>query len=140
MGASDWHYAVDHQGDVKEAFADLQKKILAEGNYYTGFATFDTFADLEEAWNDGDFWEEGTHSILDMREVVGPDKIDEVAAIRILRDDEILDLFGTNQPTTADFDRFLATDWWVNRWEGRTTPLYRDGQPSGFAFWGISGD
>lgn len=139
MGASDWHYVVEYRDEVGDAFAELQRTVLAEGNYYKEF-TFETFADLEVARNEDHFWEVGTHSILDMMQVIGAHEKDEVAAVRVLRDDEVLATFGTDRPTVADFERFVSAEWYVNRWEGRVTPLYDGGQPAGFAFWGISGD
>ena len=143
MGASDWHYVVDYREDAAAAFAELQRTVMAAGDFYRGLGdrhAFTSMADLEAARNTETFWDEGTHSILDMVTVVAPDAQDETAAVRVLRDDEVRAQFGTDRPTTADFERFLATEWYVNRWEGRATVLYRDGQPTGLAFWGISGD
>lgn len=139
MGASDWHYVVGYRDTIGDAFAELQRKVLSEGDYYKEF-TFETFSDLEAARYDEDFWDVGTHSILDMMKVIEARERDETAAVRVLRDDEVVALFGTDRPTAADFERFLSTEWYVNRWEGRTTVLYDDGKPARLAFWGISGD
>lgn len=49
-------------------------------------------------------------------------------------------MFGHDQPTNDDFERFTKEPWEIDRWEGRGTVLYQDGQPHGLAFWGISGD
>jgi hypothetical protein len=140
LGASDWHYVVGYQDDVSAAFTALQETVLAEGNYYQGSKTYASMSDLLAAKHTDEFWGEGTHSILDMMEIVGPDGKDETATVRMLRDDEVQAHFGTNRPTTADYERFLATDWYTNRWESRATVLYKDGQPAELAFWGISGD
>lgn len=143
MGASGWHYVVGYQEDVRAAFTELQKTVLAERDYYRGFDEENTYAsmdELQEAKDDEEFWEEGTHSILDMVEVVGSGDEDDVARVRVLRGDEVRELFGTDRPTAADFERFLSGEWEVDRWEGRVTTLYDDGKPASLAFWGISGD
>ena len=143
MGASAWHYVVGYQPDTRQAFVELQETVLAEGSYYHGLRdrlTFASMAELDEARNTEGFWEEGTHSILDMMTFSGPAEEDDIAVVRQLRDDEVRASFGHDRPTGADFERFVAGDWMVNRWEGRATVLYRDGNPDGLAFWGISGD
>lgn len=140
MGASDWHYVVGYRPDVEVAFAELQETVLADGNYYHGLGTYSSMADLNEARNTERFWEEGTHSVLDMMTLSGPDSQDDIANLRILRDDEVRALFGHDQPTNDDFERFIKGPWEINRWEGRATVLYQDGKPHELAFWGISGD
>jgi hypothetical protein len=140
LGASGWHHVVAHQCDVRAAFSEVQQQVLADGDYYHGGYDFSSFDDLMVARDDEDFWEVGTHSILDMMKVIESHEKDEVAAVRVLREDEVLAQFGTAQPTAADLERLLATEWNTNRWEGRVTVLYSDGQPTGLGFWGISGD
>ncbi len=143
MGASGWDYVVDYRDDVRAAFAELQKTVLAEGDYYRGFDNENTYGsmdDLQAAKDDEEFWEEGTHSILDMVEVVDSGAEDDVARVRVLREDEVRALFGTDRPTAADFERFQAGEWYVERWQGHVTTLYQDGQPASLAFWGVSGD
>lgn len=68
------------------------------------------------------------------------DDEDDVAAVRILRDDEVRAQFGTGQPTAADFERVMDDGGKTPRWQGRATALYENGQPSNLAFWGVSGD
>ena len=140
MGASAWHYVVGYRPEVEPVFAELQETVLADGKYYHGLGTWSSMADLDAARDTEHFREEGTHSILDMMSFSGPDGPDEIAVLRLLRDDEVRALFGHDQPTAADFERFTAAEWDIRRWEGRSTVLYQDGQPSGLAFWGISGD
>jgi hypothetical protein len=122
---------------------ELQETVLADGSYYHGLRdrlTFASMAELNEARNTEEFWDEGTHSILDMMTFSDPAGRDDIAVLRLLRDDEVRVSFGHDQPTGADFERFIAGDWMVNRWEGRATVLYRAGNPDSLAFWGISGD
>jgi hypothetical protein len=143
LGASAWHYVVGYQPDVRRAFMELQETVLADGSYYHGLRdrlTFASMAELNEARNTEEFWDEGTHSILDMMTFSDPDGRDDIAVLRLLRDDEVRVSFGHDQPTGADFERFIAGDWMVNRWEGRATVLYRASNPDSLAFWGISGD
>lgn len=141
MGASAWHYVVGYRPDVEVAFAELQETVLAGGDYYDReVGTFASMAELNEMRNTEDFWEAGTHSILDMMTFTGPDAQDEIAALRLLRDDEVRALFGHDQPTNSDFERFTDEVWDLERWQGRATVLYQAGQPHGLAFWGISGD
>jgi hypothetical protein len=143
VGASSWHYVVDYQDDLPRVLAELQEQVLATGQYYHGLEdrlSFTTMADLEAAKDTEAFWEEGTHSILDMVDVVPPRGREGVAVVRFLRDRELRTHFGATRPERADFDRFVATDWYVNRWEGRATVLYKEGLPHQMAFWGVSGD
>ena len=141
MGASGWHYVVGYRPDVEVAFAELQETVLAGGDYYDReVGTFASMAELNEMRNTEDFWEAGTHSILDMMTCTGPDAQDEIAALRLLRDDEVRALFGHDQPTNDDFERFIDVAWDIERWQGRATVLYQDGQPHRLAFWGVSGD
>lgn len=143
MGASDWHYVVAYQDDLGQALTDLQEEVLATGQYYHGLndrLSFGDMADLTAAKDTEAFWDEGTHSILDMVDVVGPRGREGVAVVRFLRDRELRKLFGGTQPSREDFERFVKTEWYVSRWEGRATVLYKDGQPTEMAFWGISGD
>jgi hypothetical protein len=78
MGASVWSYVVEYQPDLGAAFAALQAKVLAEGDYWwavrdasaRGFA--DRPRDIKELFRDEHVQESGTHSILDMDRVLGP--------------------------------------------------------------------
>lgn len=141
MGASGWDYVVGYQEDLRAAFTELQKTVLAEGDYYRGFDDENTYATMDElnaAKDDDEFWEEGTHSILDMVEVADSDG---EARVRVLGGDEVRAVFGTDRPSAADFARLVESgDWHVDRWQGRVTTLYQDGAPTALAFWGISGD
>jgi hypothetical protein len=141
VGASAWHYVVGYRPDVEVAFAELQETVLAGGDYYGDeVGTFASMAELNEARHTEAFWEAGTHSVLDMMTYIGPDAEDDIAALRILRDDEVRALFGHDQPTKTDFERFIDEEWDIERWQGRATVLYQEGKPHELAFWGISGD
>src|SRR5689334_4075171 len=142
MGASGWDYLVPYQA-ADQAFAALQRKVLAERDFLDPGYELTSLADLAEAKEDEEFWEAGTHSILDMDTVTGTEVPDRVGLIRALTTAEVRALFGTDTPTRADFQRQgdghgPMPDF--PRWSGRYTVLYRDGQPHELAFWGYSGD
>lgn len=118
------------------AFEDLQRQVLAEGGH-TG--DWDSLDELAEAKEDAEFWDEGTHSILDMNGVAGHG---DFATVSPVPHEEIVALFGSATPSRADFERVQHTDWSLSfdRWHGRYTALYNDGVPHELAFWGYSGD
>ncbi|MGW4487937.1 hypothetical protein ACWEOE_29330 [Amycolatopsis sp. NPDC004368] len=65
-----------------------------------------------------------------------------MGVIRPLSSTELADVFGTQQPTTADFDRSSSSlDALLgDRWTGRSLVIYQDGTPTEVCFWGFSGD
>lgn len=143
MGASEWYYFVPYEPDVQHAFAQLQRKVLTEGDYWQGgVGVFASWADLVAAKQTEDFWEAGTHSILDINQVDAPNQPDDIAAIRPLRPEEARTLLGSETPTRPDFDRHRDSDSYITfaRWSGRCTVLYNGGQPHEIVFWGYSGD
>ncbi|OLT30422.1 hypothetical protein BJF79_39060 [Actinomadura sp. CNU-125] len=97
-----------------------------------------------------EFWEVGTHSILDMDQVIDADRPEEVGAIRALSADEMRTHLGSERPTRADLERAFAVpaapgmgppiDSSYAKWTGRYVVLYRDGAPDEIAIWGASGD
>jgi len=87
--------------------------------------------------------ESGTHSILDI------DRISDVrglSAIVPLSSEQVLDLFGTDQPTHDTVERWsqridpLGAEPLYDRWEGIYVVVYKDGQPDEVYFEGCSGD
>lgn len=146
MGASSWDYVVPYRTDIMEAVLNLQRQVFADGDYWKGYHDeFDT-GSLDEllALKDGmRFWEEGTHSILDMDRILVPGAEDEADAIDVFPDDETLRFLGSDQPTRQDFDGarddiLLNAD--LPRWHGRYVILYEDRKPAQIAFFGYSGD
>jgi hypothetical protein len=108
-----------------------------------------SLADLAVAKRVDEFWEEGTHTILYVERVTRADGPDEVAAIRPLTATELAQVFGTERPTAADFDRIRAPgpsgpleDLMGPRWSGRSLVIYADDResPVEVHFWGYSGD
>lgn len=168
MGASGWEYRVPYQGSVEATFIAVQEQVLASGDYIWpwdgdgralavpaaalpegGARRPSSLAELTEVKeNSDDFWDEGTHTILDVERV--DTAIDEFGTIRPLESAELDELFGTQQPSAADFDRVHADPgpdgvglldvMLGERWSGRSLVLYRDSAPAEVYFWGFSGD
>ena len=153
MGASSWNYIVPFQKDIAQALADLQRRVFDEGEYYRSDDYDIDYSSLEAlfAARESDvFWDVGTHSILDIDQIIETGRPDEPGAIRALSSDETRALLGGEQPTRADLERAynvpveMGCDTPIEsgypRWSGRFTILYRDGVPDELAFWGYSGD
>jgi len=158
MGASGWNYRVPYLPDAEAAFTQLQDQILQRGDflwaeeYYGPRPT--TRSQLAAAKDRGQFWEQGTHSILDMDSIIPADDQDHDGSVRPLTPDEVREYFGTDRPTEADFDRVYRytpgtdIDEWssrglladLRRWSGRYTTLYDGSQPQQIIFFGESGD
>lgn len=159
MGASGWDYRVPYVGSVEKTFIAVQEQILADGGYIWPWEDIDPdFVDGEplprpsslEALRVAkvleEYWEEGTHTLLDIDRVISGEG-DEFGAVRLLVADELSRLFGTEQPTAADFDRVYRSssegpllDLLGDRWSGRSMVIYDNGSPAEVFFWGSSGD
>jgi hypothetical protein len=148
MGASEWYYFVPYQEDVEQAFIALQGRVLAERDYYTDstIGELESMAELQALKRTEEFWEVGTHSILDMhavRDAPWDDQgDDDPGAILPLAPDELRGYLGGDTPDKSDFERHRKAQSWMEfpRWTGRYTVLYRDGKAHEIAFWGYSGD
>ncbi|MFI1394266.1 hypothetical protein [Streptomyces sp. NPDC020681] len=84
--------------------------------------------------------EAGTHSILDIFRVVGPDDASDYNTVRPVTAEEARKLLGTDKLTHAhvfkDFECLPRS-----RWIGRCAVLHDDeGNPQEIHFWGHSGD
>jgi hypothetical protein len=103
--------------------------------------TLDQLAELMER---EEFWEEGTHTILDLDTLIAASDQDHDGSLRPLADGEVREVFGTDRPTPADFIQACAggmgSMFNERRWSGWYTVLYSRGDPEEYAFWGISGD
>lgn len=154
MGASGWLYIVPFQQDISLALSDLQRRVFDDRDYYwdeqdesidrTSLETLLASKESEE------FWEVGTHSILDMDRVIGADQPEEIGAVRALSPEQVLVYLGSEHPTRTDFERAVNVqveagesppiDSGYIKWSGRYAVLHRDGVPHEIAFWGWSGD
>jgi hypothetical protein len=83
--------------------------------------------------------EAGTHSILDVFRVLGPDDTPDYNTVEPVTSEEARELLGTDKLTRAhvkEFDVFPRS-----RWVGRCAVLHDDnGVPAEIYFWGHSGD
>ena len=149
MGASQWDYYVPHQEDLNSALQQLRREVFEAGEYYwVNGADWRPEEEreprpqtLEELWEVELTHEAGTHSILDVFLVLGPDDtLDHYANfVEPVTAEEALELLGTEELTRAhvkDFDVFPQ-----ERWVGRCAVLHDDeGKPQEIRFWGHSGD
>jgi hypothetical protein len=87
--------------------------------------------------------EQGTHSILDIE---GLSPTPSPGTITPLPRHNILDIFGTEQPTHAMVQEWsarvdpLGAEPFYERWEGIYLIVYKDGRPDEIYFEGCSGD
>jgi hypothetical protein len=164
VGASGWDYRVPYAGSVEATLIAAQEQALASGEYIWPWESFDpedfdedfeniprpsSLAELGVAKESQEFWDEGTHSILDIAGVIAANAADDdkFSIISPLSLAELNQVFGTAQPGADDFDRVyepgpggpLAT-LLGSMWTGRSMVIYKDGTPAEVFFWGFSGD
>jgi hypothetical protein len=118
-------------GDDAEMHAEAMRE---EHEWRKGLdptADIDTLLD----WNA----DAGTHSILDISEV---SETPEHSTVYPLPAQQMRDVFGTDQPTRADIqaNETSLDGLIVARWTGFYFPVYQDGQPQEWCFFGVSGD
>jgi hypothetical protein len=142
-------------GSVAESLEALKLEVLASGDfqYYpeggTPPATIEELMALLCA-EDGEGLEGGTHSILDLYEIGDPAELAADQRCRTyyhrlypLAESDVLELFGSPQPTVADWQRITESDEHHRlapaRWMGRCAVIYAADQPDEIVFWGSSG-
>ncbi|WP_369030142.1 hypothetical protein [Streptomyces adonidis] len=147
MGASHWDYYVPYQEDLNAALQQLRRAVFEAGDYYwVNGADWRPEAEreprprtLEELWEVELVHEAGTHSVLDVFVVLGPDDTPDYNTVELVTAEEALELLGTEKLTRAhvpDFDVFPRS-----RWVGRCAVLHdNEGKPQEIRFWGHSGD
>lgn len=166
MGASGWDYMVPFGGSLEESLLAVQESVLASGDFVWPWEQLDfggllndgdedealprpsSLQELSAAKEYDEFWEEGTHTILDMDRVIAPDAEDHDGTVRPLSDQEILGLFSTLRPAVAEFDRIYQpgpagplAELMSRRWSARSLLIHDDeGAPVEVFFWGFSGD
>lgn len=147
MGASGWGYIIP-LADPRAAFDAARRQTLAGGEFYPYWEDADDLGgqpagveELDAVKEQEEFWEIGTHSILDMDRLMGPSDEDHDGTVRRLPDDLAIATFGTATPTLDQFIAVQRTDLPVRRrWSGFFIPIVHDGQATHVAFWGFSGD
>nr|WP_296064973.1 hypothetical protein [uncultured Actinoplanes sp.] len=148
MGASEWSYYVEYQPDLGAALDKLRARVFEEGDYWWaepyefGKSAMD-FPNRprteEELWSSESVRDSGTHSILDMHEVIRPGETPQHCTVEPVSAAEAVQCAGVSRLTRAHVPKIehLAE----RRWFGRCAVLHDDtGQPSEIYFWGFSGD
>ncbi|WP_231157691.1 hypothetical protein [Streptomyces sp. CNZ748] len=147
MGASEWDYYVPYQEDLDAALQKLRREVFESGDYHwvdgdkwlAKDSTEPLPQSLDELWDHELVQEAGTHSILDVLRVLGPDDTPDHRTVEPVTGEEARELLGTDVLTRAhvkDFDVFPRS-----RWVGRCAVLHDDdGKPQEIYFWGHSGD
>ena len=151
MGASGWQYVEDvppvQPVDLGAALARLRERILAVGDFYYTEDEWrsprpTTMEELQAIRDTEEFWEVGSHSILDVDHVIGEHDEDHDGSVRPLSPRETERLFRTASPDLKLFaERSSELSASLGRgWSGRCQVLYEDGLPTAVGFWGFSGD
>jgi hypothetical protein len=115
VGASGWDYRAPYAGSVEATLIAVQEQVLMSGgDYIWPWDDLDpeyldedeavprpsSLAGLSAAKEIEEFWDEGTHTILDIDRVIAADS-DQVGAIRPLSSAELNEVFGTQQQNGA---------------------------------------
>ncbi|WP_251091660.1 hypothetical protein [Streptomyces sp. Caat 7-52] len=159
MGASSWRYIAPYAGDVAASLAAVRQReferLFVHDTRWDGLRpagqSFTSVGDLDDLWEDEALGGEGTHTIIDVWRVIDAEEYDDSHTVRPLPEEECIEIFGTSQPTPADFeraqDRYAAGQpgseelWGMPRWSAWCSPLRgTDGSITSIAFWGRSGD
>lgn len=160
MGASGWDHRVPFKGSVEESLIAIQDQVLSNGEYPAWpWDTYDPRLDeapfvprptslqaLTAAKQYEVFWTAGTHSILDVERIWAEGETEDVGTIRPLTSEELLEVFGSERPTAADFDRICQLKYNpleelpCRTWGGRSVVIYDGETPVEVFFWGFSGD
>jgi hypothetical protein len=158
MGASGWEYVVPFEGTVERTLEALHARVFEDE-----YGDDDTYASLEELWEDEEFMgNEGTHSILDIQRVVHttapPSErvVEDYGTLRPLGHDRLIRHFGTDRPSPTRFEDALARahaamgispgaeetllDECRMRWTGVHVVLYTGDRPTHLGIFGYSGD
>ena len=154
MGADAYWYYVAYDDDRDRALQKLRQREFEAGRYYPVTTLFgDDFRQdyataapspgrqhdtIEEIFEDA--MDMGTCSILDLFQASAGD---EPGVAHIMEADELVECFGTAQPTRDDIDRGIGTYWEKGpgvRGRGVCVPVYVDGTPSELFFMGYTWD
>jgi hypothetical protein len=151
VGASVWDYVFPVKSSIAETLTALQQQVLDNKDFYWDLSDEDTGEDLPrpttleqlaEHKEREEFWEVGTHTILDLDRVVEADDEDHDGTLRPLSPDETRACFGSERPTAEDFARVYGdgtgdaiNSVWARRWSGRCVVLHEGDRPTAVAFW-----
>jgi hypothetical protein len=147
MGGHLWFYYVDYEPDINAALQKLRQREFSAGRYNPAidFPEFPVdenspiigaqHSSIEEALEDSDA--DGTRSILDMLKVSDSP---EYCAVAPLSSEKLLELFGTDQPTSEMVEDCEELYEVLERGKGTYMIVYKDEQPSQILFAGYSFD
>ncbi|CAM5252875.1 hypothetical protein [Streptomyces avidinii] len=144
MGASGWNYVTRYDGDVEAALAALQAGVFQE-EYGDG----DRYRSLEDLYKDEEFMgTEGTHTILDIVEVVATDApptrlaLADYSTLRPLALSRVVHHFGTDRPSVDQYEEYESSllEECRMRWTGYYVVLYSEDRPTHLGIFGSSGD
>ena len=131
MGAEPWDYFVPYE-DVQAALEKLQQREFRAGRF--SGSEFRP-ASIDEAREVADA--DGTRSILDIERI--GDEPDYGVAVP-LSSEQLIELYGTEQPTREMIDEELDLYEDIERGQGVYTIAWKDGNPSEIFFGGYSYD
>jgi hypothetical protein len=139
---------VKYHEDASVALRVAQEKAFRYGDYFWpydgkwGFPEHPRPNSMDELWNDPVIQHDMTHSVLDMFGVLQVGEEPEVLRAAPLSPEVTHEVFGSERPTRADYDRAAEVMWDVvqDRGYGHYVVLYRDDAPDEIAFFGITGD
>ena len=147
MGRSGWDYVVAYRGDPAAALEQLRAATLSSGDYFWDETSEEyigprpgSLAELDALRENEEFWEIGTHSVLDVDRLIGSREPDPDGTVRQLTDEEAVGFFGTATPTRAQFEAAGDPMPDVEGWSGFYQLLFDGGRPTEIAFWGATGD
>jgi hypothetical protein len=146
MGAVPYRYFVKYQPDIAAALQELREREFRAGRYnpVLRFPPFPVGPDapapgaqhrtIQTAVRAAGA--DGTRSILDLEFVSGEPRFGAVAA---LPDETLLTLYGTTRPTREMIEQGTDSEY-LERGQGIYIVHYREGQPDGIFFAGLSCD
>ena len=146
MGGHPWWYMVPYENDVAKSLETLRQREFKAGRYNPAedFPRFPVdvnhapgcqHSSIEDAREDSDA--DGTRSILDVSHVRDEPDYDAVAPFN---DDELMDFFGTTQPTAQEIEDCDELFEQLERGQGRYVIVYENDQPAQVYFAGYSYD
>ncbi|GLF95789.1 hypothetical protein [Streptomyces yaizuensis] len=130
-----------YQEDLGAAFAELRRQVFEAREYYwwSGKRGRPWPRTEAELWDDEVVQDSGTHSVLDLHRIIGPDEEPDYHTLKQVTEDEALRVLGARKLTRAHVPQFDSFEHW--RWYGRCAVLHDErGEPQEIYFWGYSGD
>lgn len=150
MGGEPWKLRVPWQADVSKVLDEARARVFHDKRYtpvpgraFETLEALDAFFTGEPEFDEAGEWSgegaDGTRSILDIR-AVGPEPAPGVTAP--LGDDELIALFGTPRPTSAQLtpERESALYEQLSRGDSLYVVLYAADGPAEIVFYGYSWD